>query len=85
MPPEGSGEGGVPCTSAMQNYIKEETLSIPRDRRNNGNEIGENIADVKREPGHGIHIHRTFDQQRNAERLSQKVSIVTKISWYRKH
>ena len=47
MPPEGSGERDVPRIPAMQNHIKEETLSIPRDRSSNGNEIGENITTIK--------------------------------------
>ena len=47
MLPEGSRERGNPQPSAMQNHIKEETLSIHRDRRNNGNEIGENITTIK--------------------------------------
>ena len=62
-PPEGSGERGVPRTPAMQNYIKKETLSVHRDRRNSGNEIGENIAVVKRKPGHGIYKHWPSDKQ----------------------
>ena len=33
MPPEGSGERGIPHPPAMQNNIKEETLSIHRGRR----------------------------------------------------
>lgn len=65
------GEGYV-SHPAMQNYIKEETLSILRDRRNNGNKIGENITTVKRKPGYGIYVHRTSDWQRNVERVSQK-------------
>lgn len=72
MPPEGSGERGEPRTSAMQNYIEKETLSIPRDRRNNGNEIVENIAIIKREPGHGIYVHWASDQQRNVGGLPQE-------------
>ena len=47
MLPEGSGEQGVPHTLAMQDNIKEETLSIRRDRSNNGNKIGENITTIK--------------------------------------
>ena len=45
---------------AIQNNIKEETLAIPRDRRSNGNEIGENITNVTGNPGHGIHVNRTI-------------------------
>lgn len=66
----GKRKGDVPHTSAIQNHIKEETLSIHRDRRNNGNEIGENIIAVKRKPGHGIYIDRASNQQGTAERVS---------------
>lgn len=36
----GKPRGTVPHSPAMQSNIKEETLSIRRDWRNNGNEIG---------------------------------------------
>ena len=56
--PEGSRERTVPRSSDLRNYIKEETLAIHRDRRTNGNEIGENITIIKRKSKHGFHISR---------------------------
>ncbi len=70
MPQEGSGEKGVPHTFAIQNNIKEETLSIHRDRRNNGNEIGENITTIKGTPKHGLYFYRSFIEQRIVTRMS---------------
>ncbi len=46
---------------AVQGNIEKETLAIHRGGIGNGNEIEENIAIIKREPGHGIYIHRAFD------------------------
>ena len=60
MSREGSGERGVPHTFAIQNNIKEETLSIHRDRRNNGNEIGENITTIEGTPKHGLYFAGAF-------------------------
>ncbi len=37
------------------------TLSIHRNRRNNRNEIRENITAVQIKPRHGIHIDRASD------------------------
>ena len=72
MPQEGSGEKGVPRTFAIQNNIKEETLSIHRDGENNGNEIGENITTVKGKSKHGVHVCRTPHQQGTVGGLSQE-------------
>ena len=56
----GKSRGIVPHNPAMQSNIKEETLSVPRDRRNNGNEIGENITIIERKSQNGIHIYRSL-------------------------
>ncbi len=40
----------MPRSSGLRNYIKEETLAIHRGRGTNGNEIGENITIIKRNP-----------------------------------
>ena len=68
----GKRKRDAPHIPAMQNYIEEETLSIPRDRRTNGNEIGENITIVKRTSGHGIYICGTSDKQGTVERVPRK-------------
>ncbi|MCI5510454.1 MAG: hypothetical protein MR436_08480 [Eubacterium sp.] len=67
---EGSREGTVPRSSGLRNYIKEETLAIPRDRRTNGNEIGENITIIKRESRHGLYVSGASHKQRDAQKLS---------------
>ena len=58
----GKPRGTVPHSPAMQSNIKEETLSIRRDWRNNGNEIGENIAVIKRKSRHGLYFCWTHYQ-----------------------
>ena len=57
----GKPRGDIPQVPAVQGNIEEETLAIRRGGISNGNEIGENIAVIKRTPGHGIYIHRASD------------------------
>ena len=65
----GKSRVGWPHSPGLRNYIKEETLAIHRDRNTNGNEIGENITIIQRKSRYGLHIHRTFDFSRTAERM----------------
>ena len=58
--------------NAAVNLMNEgkETLSILRDRDNNGNKIGENITIIQRKSRYGLYIHRTPDFNITAERMS---------------
>lgn len=55
------------CAKQTECNIEGEILFIHRGGKNNENEIGENIAVIRQESRHGIHIRRTSDKQEFTE------------------
>ena len=57
----GKPRGGKSSSHCCARQYRRGNIGHTQRWKCNGNEIGENIAVIKREPGHGLYIHRAFD------------------------